>query len=87
MKTVQPETELATAVDAIFRRWPTLVGFCVQQEPSSAELVVSELETGPWPERPHELRSDIAAALLDLIDQEPAARELLRGRTFARRLH
>jgi hypothetical protein len=30
---------------------------------------------------------EIAAALLDLIDDEPATRELLYGRTFARTLH
>jgi hypothetical protein len=30
---------------------------------------------------------EIAVALVDLMDDEPAARELLRGRTFARTLH
>jgi hypothetical protein len=51
------------------------------------EEVLADLETSPWPGLTQELCSEIAAALLDLIDDEPAARELLHGRTFARALH
>ena len=34
-----------------------------------------------------QLLGHIAAALLELIDEQPEAVELLRGRTFARTLH
>lgn len=97
MKASHPETELSAAVNALFQRWPSLVGFSVQetQTPSrnrpaaqlEHELVLADVETDPWPAHSKELLGEIAVALLDLIDSEPAARELMRGRTFARRMH
>jgi hypothetical protein len=93
----KPETELAAAVDALFQRLPSLVGFSVQEARTLSadraagtlerELVLADVETDPWPARSKELFGEIAVALLDLMDQEPAARELLLGRTFARTLH
>jgi hypothetical protein len=91
-----PETQarLTAVVDSLFRRWPSLVGFSVQEascdRPAAQfdrELVVADLEISPWPALTQELCGEIAAALLRLIDREPATRELLRGRTFARSLH
>jgi hypothetical protein len=41
----------------------------------------------PWGTRAEELPGQIAAALLELIEEQPQAAELLRGRTFARTLH
>jgi hypothetical protein len=88
MKAPNPETEVTAVVDAIFRRWPSLVGFSVQESQTfPADLVIADVETDPWPAQPRELEGEIAVALLDLMDEEPAARELLRGRTFARTLH
>jgi hypothetical protein len=97
MKTPETQTRLTAVVDSLFRRWPTLVGFSVQEARTASsdrpvgrldrELVLADLETSPWPELTQELCSEIAAALLDLIDDEPATRELLQGRTFARTLH
>jgi hypothetical protein len=51
------------------------------------ELVLADVETDPWPAPSQELCGEIAVALLDLMENEPAARELLLGRTFARTLH
>ena len=79
------ETEVAAVVDTLFRRWPSLVGFSVQRE--HEELVLSHVETDPWPAQSPQLFGEIAAALRDLMDEAPAARELLLGRTFARALH
>lgn len=97
MKTRQSEIELASVVEALFRRWPSLVGFSVQEAGALSrdraagglgrELVLAEVETDPWPARSQELFGEIALALLDLMDEQPAARELLLGRTFARTLH
>src|SRR5688572_22540771 len=97
MKTPDLETELAATVDSLFRRLPSLVGFSVQEAQTlpknrasgrlERELMLADVETNPWPARSQELFGEIAVALLDLMDNEPAARELLRGRTFARRLH
>ena len=87
MKTPRHEAELAAVVDALFRRWPSLVGFSVAQVPARG-LVVSDVETLPWPsESPDLLFGEIAGALREFTEDEPAARELLRGRTFARTLH
>jgi hypothetical protein len=52
-----------------------------------ADLVIADVETDPWRVQPRHLVGEIAVALVDLMDDEPAARELLRGRTFARTLH
>jgi hypothetical protein len=88
MKGLKPETEVTSVVNAIFRRWPSLVGFSVQESQTlPADLVIADVETDPWPVQPRELVGEIAVALVDLMDDEPAARELLRGRTFARTMH
>lgn len=86
MKTPRPETELASVVQALFRRWPSLVGFSVGELPVSG-LIVSDIETDPWRAQSQELFGEIAGALREFVEEEPAARELLRGRTFARTLH
>jgi hypothetical protein len=88
MKALKPETEVSAVVDAIFRRWPSLLGFSVQESQTlPADLVIADVETDRWPAQPRGLVGEIAVALLDLMDEEPATRELLRGRTFARTLH
>ena len=84
MKTRQPEAQLEALVQTIFRRWPGLVGFSVED---AGELVLTEMETQPWGVQPHELLGEVSVALLDFVDEEPGAIELLRGRTFARTLH
>lgn len=78
------EAHVQALVQKIFRRWPSLVGFCVQD---SGELVIGELEMQPWNAQAQELLGEVAGALLDLVDDRPEAIELLRGRTFARTLH
>jgi hypothetical protein len=97
MKLPKSETQLTAVVDALFRRWPSLVGFSVQEARTASserpagqfdrELVLADVETSPWPALTPQLCGEIAVALLRLIDREPATRELLRGRTFARTLH
>jgi hypothetical protein len=85
MKT--PESRLAVAVDSLFRRWPSLVGFSVQEARLERELVLTDVATSPWLAHTQELCGEIAVAMLNLIDDEPATRELVLGRTFARSLH
>lgn len=80
------EIEIAAVLKDLFRRMPSVVGFSVE-EVLERELVVANLETHLWPERSQELFVEVTVALLDLIDKEPEARELLVGRTFARTLH
>jgi hypothetical protein len=97
MKTPETQSRLAAVVDALFRRWPSLVGFTVQDAGTSSgdhralrierDLVLADVEASPWPAHQQDLCGEIAVALLNLIDDEPATRELLLGRTFARVLH
>jgi hypothetical protein len=95
MKTFASQAQLAAAVESIFRRWPALVGFSVQEMKTLSddraagerELVLTDVETSPRTELSHDLYGGIATALLRLIDDEPAIWDLVRGRTFARVLH
>jgi hypothetical protein len=96
VKTPAPQSRVAALVDSLFRRWPSLVGFSVQEartvsgdpaQPLERELVLTELATSPWLEHTPELCGEIAVAMLNLIDDEPATRELVLGRTFARTIH
>lgn len=78
--------EIGTVVGALFSRWPGLIGFSVLDE---GELFLTDVVLHPWFDEAQRssLCSQIAVALSDLVDEEPAARELLGGRTFARTVH
>ncbi len=82
MKPVQSQVEAVLA--QVFDRLPTLVGFSVGLDP---EFSLGDVETFPWTIRGPEMLGEIAVPLLELIDEQPEARELLRGRTFVRTLH
>jgi hypothetical protein len=84
MRVSNATPDLEALLQALFRRWPSLVGFSVQDE---GELVIGDLEMQPWNAEAHELLGEIAGTLLDFVDEKPGALELLRGRTFARVLH
>ena len=87
MKTPATQSRLAAVVDSLFRRWPSLVGFSVQEVRPERELVLTDVATIPWLAHTQELCGEIAVAMLNLIDDEPATRELVLGRTFARTIH
>jgi hypothetical protein len=86
MKTVHLQHELETAVDALFQRWPALLGFSVRGD---GENYLAEVATHPWfnPGDAQKLQADLAGALGELLDEEPATLKLIEGRTFARVLH
>ncbi len=82
-------------VNHIFAMCPELCGFSVQDaETLTRDRVSGQLEAGLYladvattngsSER---LLGEIAAELLELIDEDPEAVDVLRGRTFARTLH
>jgi hypothetical protein len=81
------EADLEARIGALFRRCPTLCGFTVQD--AASELLVTEVSVYPSDGREArgELYREILAALVQLIDEYPETRELLRERTFARILH
>jgi hypothetical protein len=80
------EAALGALVRELFRRWPALVGFSVEED---GELFLSDVALCPWLEEQQQVRlpAEIAVALFEFLDCEPAARALLGGRTFARTLH
>jgi hypothetical protein len=57
--------------------------------PLDAELSIADVSVHTWPgfESPAGVPAEIVAALLDFLDEHPAARGLLRGYTFARVFH
>lgn len=83
----------------LFARCPTLCGFSIQDRSSlpkdvagpipDADLYVTEI--GIYPkldaEQYGELYDEITVAIADLVQAQPQAYDLLRGRTFARCLH
>ena len=88
-----------STLEGLFRRWPALVGFTVQDaETLSGDrdwvwldegLALADVGLQDWISPKHELEimADVATALRDLIAESPQAEELLRGHTFARTLH
>ena len=76
---------IETTVNEIFAAWPELYGFSVGQ--IEGELCLADVATDSWHEHSEELAGQIAAALVELIDEQPDAAKLLNGRTFARTLH
>jgi hypothetical protein len=93
------EEDLAARVDTIFERCPALYGFTVQdcsalpEELRSLalerELVVTDIGVYPYlnADQCEQIYNEIAVALLDFLFERPAAKDVLRGRTFVRTLH
>jgi hypothetical protein len=93
------EADLAARMDRLFERCPHLHGFTVLDRslvPGGAR--VAALERGLFvagigiypeiaPEQCERIYDEISVALLDFMLQRPEARDVLRGRTFARAFH
>ena len=93
------EEDLAVRVDTIFDRCPALHGFTVQDSTAlpeelrplalERELVVTDIGVFPFlnADQCEQIYNEIAVALLDFMFERPTAKDVLRGRTFARTLH
>ena len=93
------EEDLATRIGTLFRRCPQLHGFTVLDRnhvPGSARVAALErglfvAGIGIYPEvaveQAERIYDEISVALLDFMLQRPEARDVLRGRTFARAFH
>lgn len=71
-------------IQELFQRCPALCGFSLDGELYLAEVACHPPLDG---ERAAMVADEIAHALSELVDEEPEAAELIRGRTFARALH
>jgi len=83
---VKTDLQLEQHVQSLFERCPELCGFSVRGEKD--ELFIADIGIAPRlsQEQYGEIFQDIAKTLADLIDEQPEASDLLRGRTFARTL-
>ena len=74
-------------LESLFSRCPDLCGFSVSVD--GGDLTVSDVGISPRlsAEQYGEIFQDIARTLSELLDEQPEAGEVLRGRTFARTLH
>jgi hypothetical protein len=78
--------DVDASIERLFTRFPHLCGFSVRD---SGGLDVADVSVYPVASEAvrDELLGDIADTLLQLMDEDPGARELICGRTFARTLH
>jgi hypothetical protein len=93
------DEDLAARVEVIFDRCPQLHGFTVQDSSAlpeelrslalERELVVTDIGVYPFinAEQCEAIYNEIAVALLDFMYERPAAKDVLRGKTFVRQLH
>ncbi len=84
---MRTQIQLEEQLQSLFARCPELSGFSVRGE--ADELFVSDVGISPRlsAEQYGEIYQEIANTLSELLDEQPEAGELLRGRTFARTLH
>ena len=80
------QAELEETLVTLFADCPELCGFTVAPDGAlvTANVGVYPL---PGPREEREICEAIRATLDEVMEQSPAARRLLAGRTFARRLH
>jgi len=84
---MKTQIQLEEQLQSLFARCPELSGFSVRGE--ADELFVSDVGISPrlGAEQYGEIYQEIANTLSVLLDEQPEAGELLRGRTFARTVH
>ena len=68
----------------LFQRHPALCGFLVQEDLSFSNVSCHPTLFG---DEARSLHEEISAALLEILEAQPEAAELLRGRTLARVFH
>jgi len=87
LEAMKTQRQLEEQLQSLFARCPDLCGFAIRAE--AEDLFVSDIGISPRlsAEQYGEIYQDIAQTLGELLEQEPAAGEWLRDRTFARILH
>ncbi|MGQ0651069.1 MAG: hypothetical protein ACT4P4_02190 [Betaproteobacteria bacterium] len=84
-KLLRFEAELADRLEVLFRECPALCGFTVEADLAAPSNITCHLmETFGEADK---IVGRVAGLLVEVMEEEPQAVELLRGRTFARSLH
>jgi hypothetical protein len=76
--------EVQDVVNTLFQRYPTLCGFSVTDDLSFSNVACHPAIAGAEAEL---LCEEISATLHELMEEQPEAADLLRGRTLARIFH
>lgn len=76
--------EVNDVMSTLFQRYPALCGFSVKDDLRLSNVACHPALLGDEADL---LCEEISATLLDLIEENPEAAELLRGRTLARTFH
>ena len=76
--------QIHAVMQTLFQRNPALCGFSVQEDLSFTHVACHPALVG---DETRELIDEISTALCELVEDEPEAAELLRGRTLARSFH
>ena len=76
--------QIHAVMQTLFRSNPALCGFSVQEDLSFTHVACHPALDS---EEARELLDEISGALRELLEEEPEAAELLRGRTLARSFH
>lgn len=84
MQWLRLHIETETVMEGLFRDCPLLCGFSLDGELCAIDVTCSARLHGTTLAN---LRDSIEEAVQDLLRLRPEARELLCGRTFARRVH
>jgi hypothetical protein len=76
--------EVQEVVETLFQRHPALCGFAVKDDLSFSNVACHPAIVGDEAEL---LCEEISATLHELLEEQPEAADLLRGRTVARTFH
>lgn len=94
------KTPFPAQIESLFARYPSLCGFsvhgldelpdnCPRSADNGVDLFVGDIGVSPQvgAQQRGEIFREIIVALAELLDEDPEAEGILRGRTFARILH
>ncbi|HYR36323.1 MAG TPA: hypothetical protein VEQ87_18670 [Burkholderiales bacterium] len=76
--------QIEAVIQPLFERNPQLCGFAVQDDLSFTHVACHPALDA---DEARELIDEISGALRELVEEDPEAAELLRGRTLARSFH
>jgi len=78
------QQQVHEVMNMVFQRYPALCGFSVQEDLSFTNVACHPALAG---DEAQMMIEEISAALRELLDEQPEAAEILRGRTLARIFH
>ena len=78
------QQQVHEVMNMVFQRYPALCGFSVQEDLSFTNVACHPALAG---DEAQMMIEEISAALHELLEEQPEAAEILRGRTLARIFH